>query len=286
MESRMLFKNVFRKIPIVFWRFIAARPSFQRINELMLDCSLRGLGILNYESDRLSGEKYFLEKLLPLYLPNDKFFVLDIGAHIGEYTKKIASANPNASIWAFEPNPKTFMKLKENIKETNVLMVNKGLGSKEAEVAFYDRKDRDGSSAHGSLYREVIEEIHHVESVELIVPLTTLDDCTQEVSRKKISLIKIDAEGHELEVLKGARELIEGNWVDLFHIEFNEMNIISRVFFKDIALILSSYQAYRILPNGVIQLKESPFRTELFGFQNIIFVNKKLNPNKKMKPKD
>ncbi len=250
----------------------------------MFDCALRGLGILNYENDKISGERNFIEKILPLYTNGATPLFVDVGANCGSYTLLLKEFHPNASLLAFEPNPITYRTLENKFANSNVAIVNKGLGSKESVVKFYDRKDYDGSSQHGSLYREVIEDIHKVDAVEMEVGITTFDEYAKENEIRKVTLLKIDTEGHELEVVRGACNALGNEQIDLLHIEFNEMNIISRVFFRDIARALSNYIPYRLLPSGVIRLKQSPLLTELFAYQNIVFVHKRFKPNKAMEP--
>lgn len=273
-------KRIIRKT----WRTLAARPAFQKINQLMFDCSLRGLGILNYENNKVSGEQHFIEKVLPLYMLETPILFVDVGANCGDYINLLKEFHPNASVLAFEPNPKTYQILEKKFNDSDVTVVNKGLGSIESVLKFYDRKDHDGSSAHGSLYRKVIEEIHKIEVVEMEIDITTFDAYLEENGIQKVTFLKIDTEGHELEVLKGAHRILENGNVDLLQIEFNEMNIVSRVFFRDIAESLTNYIPYRLLPTGAIRLKRNPLRTELFAFQNIVFVNKRFKPNKAMKP--
>lgn len=84
-------------------------------------------------------------------------------------------------------------------------------------------------------------------------------------------MLKIDTEGHELNVLKGARLTIAKGMVDVIQIEFNEMNVISRTFFKDIIDILPGYDFYRLLPDGLLPLGAYKILDfEIFAFQNIV----------------
>lgn len=266
------------------WRRLAARPSFRKLNELMFDCSLHGLGILNYQNEALSGEKHFVEQVLPIFIKTENPVIVDVGANVGSYTQMLMSTLPDASIWAFEPNPRTYATLATEVNSPRVVTINQGLGSCESTLKLFDREDSRGSSQHGSLYRAVIEEIHETESVELEVSITTLDRYAHANGIDQIQLLKIDTEGHELEVLKGATQLLASGKIDLLHIEFNEMNVISRVFFRDIMQALPDYVPYRLLPNGVLPLGDSPLRTEIFAFQNLVFVHKKFSPNAAMHP--
>ena len=273
-----------KKLLLNSWRKIAARPSFRKLNERMFECSLHGLGNLNFQNENVSGERHFIHKTVPLFYEDDTFTVVDVGANVGNYTDLVRGKFPNSRVIAFEPNPGNFKSLEKRFLGGGVVTEMKGLGSSEATLKFYDRKDYDGVSSHGSLYKEVIEDLHHVDSVEMEISVTTLDAYVRKTSIDRISLLKIDTEGHELEVLKGARELIDQGRIDLVHIEFNEMNIVSRVFFKDFAEVLGDYRAYRLLPSGAIPLKNSPLKTELFAFQNIVFVHKRFEPNDAMRP--
>ena len=66
-----------------------------------------------------------------------------------------------------------------------------------------------------------------------------------------IDLLKIDTEGNEFNVLKGAKKLFEFNKIKAIHFEFNQMNIVSKSSFKDFwDLLNENFIFYRILPRG------------------------------------
>jgi FkbM family methyltransferase len=268
------------------WRRLAARPSFQKINEFFFECSLNGLGILNYQNRLLSGEQNFIEQIVPLFLTEIKPTIFDVGANIGDYTNLLRQVLPNSLIFTFEPNPISYQTLEKRFHGENTVTNMSGLSSSQGSIEFYDQKNYQENSnhSHASLYKEVIEDIHGVEVVKMEISTTTLDSYVEEKSIDRINLLKIDTEGHELEVLKGASKLLSQDKIDLIHIEFNEMNIVSRVFFRDFTKMLPNYKAYRLLPTGVIPLNKSPLKTELFAFQNIVFVHDRFKPNKAMKP--
>ena len=50
---------------------------------------------------------------------------------------------------------------------------------------------------------------------------------------ERLNLLKIDAEGNEYKILLGAKQALQANIIDVIQFEFNEMNVISRVFMKD-----------------------------------------------------
>jgi len=54
------------------------------------------------------------------------------------------------------------------------------------------------------------------------------------------------------------------------------MNVISRTFMRDFTSLLSNYQLHRLLPDGMMKLNNCILDTEIFGFQNIVAVNKNI----------
>jgi hypothetical protein len=122
-----------------------------------------------------------------------------------------------------------------------------------------------------SLYQQVIEDFHHQPAKKYPVKTISLDDFIKNQKLKTIDWLKIDVEGHELSVLKGAKKAIHSQKIGLIQFEFNDMHAYSRTFFKDIEEALPSYTLYRLLPNGWYPLPPyRPLTHEIFGFQNLI----------------
>lgn len=255
------------KLVYWFYRVIFARSIFYKLNKLLYSLSLKGLGVLNFESDLVSGEDWFINR----YVANvDKGIILDVGANVGNYSIKIRRSNSSVEIFCFEPHPLNFEKLQYNTAQSNMNHFNVGVGSVAGKLTLYDYANNDGSS-HASLYKEVIEEIHKQKSVEHEVEVITLDEFAKKYGIKEVHLLKIDTEGHELAVLKGFEGLIRAGKVNLIHFEFNEMNVASRVFFKDFWDFLPNYDFYRMLPDGLVPIKNySPVFCEIFAYQNIV----------------
>lgn len=145
-----------------------------------------------------------------------------------------------------------------------------GVSSSEGVLKLYDYENGDGSE-HASLYRDVIEKIHQGKAAEHEVKVITLNEFAIEHQIERVLLLKIDTEGHELDVLKGFEPYIRKNKVDLIHFEFNEMNVASRVFFKDFWEFLPNYDFYRMLQDGLIPIENyNPVYCEIFAYQNIV----------------
>jgi FkbM family methyltransferase len=255
---------------MLYARFFA-RKFFGKFNRLLYHLSLRGLGILNYQGS-LTGEKKWLQSFLK---GKREPLILDVGANIGNYTKDVFSANPSASVIAFEPHPLTFQRLSENIQSDNFYAHNFALGDAEGILELFDYDLNDGSS-HASLYRDVIKDIHKGNPISHEVSIVSLDKFLTDKNVKKIDLLKIDTEGHEYKVLQGSINYLNRNLIDVIHFEFNEMNIVSKSSFKDFWDLLRDYDFFRILPNGeLLDIKNySPINCEIYAFQNIVCVLK------------
>jgi len=248
-----------------------AKKRFEKFNKLLYLLSLRGLGILNHETSRISGEFSFLNK----YLFNKEGIVIDVGANIGEYSKEALEVTPGIKVVAFEPHPKTFLRLEENLSSyaSRVKLINKGVSSHSGSLELFDYANSNGSG-HASLFQDVLTDIHHSENIiSHSVELTTIDDFIEQEQISEIVLLKIDTEGNEFEVLKGARRALLEKKIKAIHFEFNSMNVVSRSYFRDFWEMLSDYKIYRLLPEEMIEIKKyNPLSCEIFAYQNIVAI--------------
>lgn len=143
-----------------------------------------------------TNEEYttaFFEKVLA---PGDVF--ADIGANIGYFTRIAARlVGEQGAVYAFEPMPAALRVLKENIQSfANVKLYEMALSAERGTGDFSVKKHGDTSSlgVHSGAIRTIQ------------VPIETLNNVLKSESR--IDVIKIDVEGYELEVLRGATDII------------------------------------------------------------------------------
>jgi FkbM family methyltransferase len=258
----------FRSSLLDFYAFLFSRTRARKLNRFLFDASIRGMGLLNYKTSVVSGERHFLNEYLSL-CPHPT--IVDVGANEGAYSADIWKVNKDAQVFAFEPHPETYRRLVSRTSGIEKMMAfNAACGSGAGRLVLYDYAGSAGTQ-HASLHAGVIEEIHGGESDKHEVEVIDLDTFAVEQGIPLIHLLKIDAEGHELEVLKGAAKLLDEYRILAIHLEFNEMNVLSRVFFKDFQDLLPGYRFYRMLRDGLIALDPySPLRCELFAFQNIV----------------
>jgi FkbM family methyltransferase len=130
-------------------------------------------------------------------------FFLDIGANMGFYSLALAMENPKLHVESFEPQPKVFRILEENILlnklEGRISARNIGLGQKTDYLTMY--VPQFTGSGGGSFIN------HHAsegEAIQLQVPVLILN----EINLNKIDLMKVDVEGFEFDVIMGSSEVI------------------------------------------------------------------------------
>lgn len=264
---------------INIYRTIFSRRMFYRFNYHVYKMSLRGLGVFNSEGNASTGETHFLQYLAKKIKVKTIF---DVGANDGGYATEVRSYFPKAEIYSFEPHPLTFKLLQEKAKTYNLKTYNYAVGSGSERVLLWDfaddaaLKDTQPTSALASIHKDVIENFHHQKAQSFEVKQIKLDSFVKKNKINEIDFLKIDTEGYEYEVLKGAKKLIEESRIHVIQFEFNEMNAYGKIFLKDFVDILDGYTFYRLMPKGFMALKTyRPITHEIFGFQNIIAVSKK-----------
>jgi FkbM family methyltransferase len=130
--------------------------------------------------------------------------VLDVGAHIGCFTLKAAKeVGPEGRVVSFEPSSENFRLLTLNVNSndySNAKLFNVAVGSAPgtAKLNLGSRKGTNSLLSDAGVEKVGIEE----------VPIRTLDSIADELKLTKVSFVKIDVEGFELEVLKGGRNIL------------------------------------------------------------------------------
>jgi FkbM family methyltransferase len=253
------------------YAIVFARPAFEGFNKLLLQASLRGLGVMNWGSDFLSGETLAAERfIIDNGLDQPGRILVDAGANDGGFTQFIVDSTKNMSVISVEPVPATYRRLEARFRgNARVTTLNTALGSEAGELTLFDHPDSDGTE-HATAFPST--EVGEPNATAITVKLETLDNVLREMA-DRICFVKIDVEGYEFNVLRGATDLLAMKSLKGILLEFNAMNVDARVFFKDFRGLLPSFQPYRILPGGrLLRLKAyGAWKEEIFAYQNILF---------------
>jgi FkbM family methyltransferase len=125
----------------------------------------------------------------------------DVGANIGIYTRYLANmVGPSGAVFAFEPSRLNCDRLRRNIQSHNVAIIEAAVGERTgiAELFLSDRANVDHRMYDSGDDRRRME-----------VELVSLDDYFPVGSR--VDFIKVDVQGHEYNVLKGAARVLKEN---------------------------------------------------------------------------
>jgi len=154
---------------------------------------------------------------------------IDVGANSGFYSLQIGKNFPDLKIIAYEPVKETFIKFEKNIllnKNTaNINTYNLGLSDQNQSLQMKAKK-KNGYVQQGGF--GIVNHNENTSSLHTEFALFKRGD--EEIDLKNnIIFIKIDVEGHELNVLNGMKKLISNNsifmQVEIFDLFFEETNI-------------------------------------------------------------
>lgn len=150
--------------------------------------------------------------------------IIDVGASIGMFTKAANYLFPEAIIHSFEPLKSSFAKSKILIGDIkNVKMYNFALGEKNERAVI-----NESSYEYSSSILEMSDEHkkafpYTAESKKQEIEVKTLDEIFNNKSVEKPILIKLDVQGYELNVLKGAKNFLDNCEYIIIELSFKEL---------------------------------------------------------------
>lgn len=150
----------------------------------------------------------------------------DVGAYLGVYTALMARlVGPEGRVHAFEPSTVAFRRLLDTVALnhlTNVVANRQAVFSRKGVFSLF-RYGAPLESLSSLVHRELVRggrRLHPV--VEEPVEATSLDEYCRKHAIEQIDLVKLDVEGAELEVLKGAQGLLEQGTIQCMMLEGGE----------------------------------------------------------------
>ena len=216
----------------------------------------------NNQNSHTNGELRLMRAVLPQCAT-----VFDVGANVGDWTSLALEINPRLQIHCFEPSAATFQRLQAR---GGAICNHFGLSSVPGEVKLWVFAERAGTN---SLYkRKGLEEGWGLapQSQTETVRVETLDGYCQRANVQSIDFLKVDVEGHELEVFKGAADMLAHGSIKRIQFEYGGCNIDSRVLLKDLFDFFApyGYLFYKIYPDKLQHVPRYDQRLENFQYQN------------------
>ena len=251
--------------------YLINRPSLAGVGRLMFDLALRCNGIgISYAG--VSGLTLAEERFLRAFSGRlQDGVVLDVGANAGSYSAFVRSLAPRARISAFEPHPRTIGVLRETAAKHTFEALNLAMGEANGSVTLYDFAESDGST-QASLDATAVNLHGGGPTIAHPVECVALDSYAAVRGWERIALLKIDTEGFDVAVLRGARRLIAERRIGMIQFEFIPSNIVRPVTMKDFYEALPGYVIHRMCLNGaLLPMKDYIIRyCEIFAIQNLV----------------
>ena len=195
---------------------------------------------------------------------NDNVF-FDVGANLGQTIKKMRFEFPLSKIYAFEPNRTCFEMLEKDFSE-NTFIFNNAVGSANSKIKFNEYS----WSALSSVLKRAFGSAQIIDTYD--VDLISIDSFCKINNISKIDFLKTDTEGYELEVLKGASEMMDKNQIQFVYTEvFFKENFIGQASFGDIYnfLLDKNFELvkiydFEIAADGLLNRSDALFINKLF----------------------
>ncbi len=140
-------------------------------------------------------------------LAKDAKIIFDIGANTGVYGLVAQCVNSSSKVFCFEPLPEVFAILSKNIQENNYLITPKMLALSNYTGTANVYLNRGESFAYSVTVNK--NTLNHTNFDELEIQTTTLTEFIEKNNLSEINLMKIDVEGHELEVIAGMDKYLD-----------------------------------------------------------------------------
>ena len=179
--------------------------------------------------------------------------IVNVGANRGQWAAAMMSNIPRAQWVLVEPAmacqpPLAALRASRQVGEVTVCAVALSEAAGTADLW----ADAPGSPT-ASVFQRPDGYLHHLTDAVEQVPVTTLDALAAELDVRRIDLLKMDCEGSEFAVLRGASGLLARRAIRVISFEFGSAAVAARVFFHDFWELLAEgggYRISRVLPGG------------------------------------
>lgn len=245
----------------------ALTPTFGRVRlqpffEVLHETSLAGLNFGEGNHPAHSGERHVIETIARQVT---RPVIFDVGANVGQYSHELLDVlGDQADIWAFEPSASSFAALDRALGGTIVRRRRLAFGDHEGAATLYS----SGEEAKGASLYDMSNRMARfgmAVRIEETVDVQTIDGFCATEGIDRIDFLKLDVEGHELTVLRGAADMLERALIGAVQFEFAAANIDSRTFFRDFFYLLNDrYRIHRVLQNGLWPIDRYTESCEVF----------------------
>ncbi len=211
-----------------------------------------------------NGEYYLLSKVAP----HSNLFI-DVGANKGEWSLSfIENANPEVRGLLFEPSTNTFSYLNNifnsNLKYSKIELINSAVSDKPGYFSFYEEP---GCGETASFLKDFSSSTAFVNNVKT----TTIDIEVEARGIHHIDMLKIDAEGYDVHVIRGAINCLQNNIIDVVQFEYNAPYALANSTLHEALQIFNenNYEVFLLLKKGLVKFNYNIYG-EFYHYSNFV----------------
>lgn len=194
---------------------------------------------------------------------------LDLGANQGDWALSVTARNPACVVHCFEPSPITAKRCQAALAGRSTVTVhNVGVGDRDATLAFYDYGD--GSVLSSFVSREGSVRMKPERVVD--VPVVTLDAWLDAQGIDRVDFCKIDTEGYEMPILRGARRALQSRRIGCVQFEYGGTWLDAGEALRSAVALFDElgWSVFRLLPDGLAPLHYDHRTDEHFKYANFV----------------
>lgn len=192
---------------------------------------------------------------------NENSVLYDVGANVGIYS--IYAAKKVKKVYSFEPESSNYFCLNKNIfinKFKNIKAYSLAIGEKNEFLSFKKSTEEIGGALHS-----IVRDVNSEDNVEQSIVIMSLDSLIFDFNFPKPTHMKIDIDGHQLEVVRGALRLLKEGCVESIIIELDKNS-------KDDLECIQIIESYNYIKESFVH---SPIEKSFQEIGNFVFRLKK-----------
>ena len=235
------------KLSVIATNFLAATIK-QRVPGSAPIYALARRIVAAYENNDVNidsnGEAWLLGKLFE----GRPIVALDVGANEGDWTAVALKAGRDCTVYCYEPVPTTFAVLQANTTDGRAKLFNKALSSEPGTLEI-------NSVVGASTLSSVVDFGKYASSLQvekIQIEASTGDRELQALGLTHVDMLKVDVEGHDLDVLLGFKTSLAEGRIDVIQFEYNIFTHMTQRSLREFYdLLWGDFLICRLLPNGL-----------------------------------
>ncbi|MBD2093921.1 FkbM family methyltransferase [Trichocoleus sp. FACHB-591] len=211
-----------------------------------------------------NGEMWLVQLVAP-----SSFVFIDVGANLGNWSSYFLKSAPKLKKGIlFEPSDYTFSKLKDRFSlNKEIKIVKSAVSDKLGEMPFFEEPQAGETSS-------LVSGVSNSKSIKKIVPVTTLDIEVERYGLEYIDFLKVDAEGYDLHVLRGASSLLLAQKIGIIQFEYGRAWALAGSTLASASSMLENfgYEVFLLKKDGFYQIDYKVYG-EYFAYSNFIAIS-------------